>query len=157
MSQVANTFWVDESAATTATIRVRTLAKRRTRVRRMIDALVCAVILASTALCASVYYRTHGELAGAVSRHQSAAIRLAELKRETEKLEREVQQLKTDPRMIEAVAREKLGFVRPGDKVIRLGQESDAESTKVLKIKAADNQKARLTPRITGRYTPPSN
>ena len=157
MGQVANTFWVDEASAAPATTRVRALAKRRTRVRRLIDALVCAVILAATGLCISVYYRAHGELASAVSRHQSAAERVAELKRVNEKLSREVEQLKSDPKMIEAIARERLGFVRPGDVVIRIGEEAEDSSASAVKMGASDNVRASLTPRIGDRYTQASN
>ena len=139
MGQAANTFWVDEAAsAAPSTTRVRALAKRRTRVRRMIDALVCAVILAATGLCVSVYYRAHGELATAMSRHESAAYRVAELKRENERLSREVEQLKNDPGMIEAIARERLGFIRPGEVVIKIGEEDDSSGA-VVKIGASDN------------------
>ncbi|HEV8482687.1 MAG TPA: septum formation initiator family protein [Blastocatellia bacterium] len=157
MGQVANTFWVDEASAAPATTRLRALARRRSRVRRMIDALVCAVILAATGLCVSVYYRAHGELAGAMLRHQSAADRVAELKRVNERLAREVEQLKSDPRMIEAMARERLGFVRPGDVVIRIGEEADESSAAIVKIGASDNVRASLTPRIGDRYTQASN
>jgi len=123
----------------------------------LIDALVCAVILAATGLCISVYYRAHGELASAVSRHQSASERVAELKRVNEKLSREVEQLKSDPKMIEAIARERLGFVRPGDVVIRIGEEPEDSSASAVKMGASDNVRASLTPRIGDRYTQASN
>ena len=123
----------------------------------MIDALVCAVILAATGLCVSVYYRAHGELATAMSRHQVAAERVAELKRANEKLGREVEQLRSDPRMIEAIARERLGFIRPGDVVIRIGEEADDSSAGVVKNGGSDNVRASLTPRIGGSYTQASN
>ena len=123
----------------------------------MIDALVCAVILAATALCVSVYYRAHGELAGAMLRHQSASDRVAELRRVNERLAREVEQLKSDPRMIEAMARERLGFIKPGDVVIKIGEEGDDSSASVVKIGASDNVRASLTPRIGASYTQASN
>jgi len=123
VSQVANTYWVDAPASATATTRIRVLARRRTRIRRSLDALVFAVILASTGLCVSVYIRSHAELAAAVSRQQATMGRVAELKRANEKIASEIDQLKSDPKMIEALARERLGFVRPGEMVIRLAQE----------------------------------
>ena len=123
----------------------------------MIDALVCAVILAATGLCVSVYYRAHGELASAISKHQSAADRVAELKRDTEKLRREVEQLKSDPRMIEAIARERLGFIRPGEVVIKIAEEAAEPISEVVKIRASVNVRASLTPRIGGSYTQASN
>ena len=162
MGQAANTFWVDEAtSAAPATTRVRALARRRTRVRQMIDALVCAVILAATGLCVSVYYRAHGELASAKSRHQLAADRFSELKRENEKLIREIEQLKSDPRMIEAIARERLGFIRPGEVVIKIGEEADDSSATVTRTGESDVRagevRASLTPRIGGSYTQASN
>jgi cell division protein FtsB len=39
---------------------------------------------------------------------------------ETQRLTAEIQSIKTDPRMIESLARRELGFVRPGDVVIRI-------------------------------------
>jgi cell division protein FtsB len=126
-------------------------------VRRILDALVVAVILAATGLCVSVYYRTSAELRIAESRHQSALDRVADLKRENEKLEKEVEQLKTDPAMIEAVAREKLGLIRPGEIVIKTGQEEEASGVSVVKIRSGVEEGASLTPRMGDRYTQPSN
>jgi cell division protein FtsB len=155
LGQAANTLWVNDSA--TAATRVRALARRRTRVRRILDALVLAVTLAATGLCVSVYFRTQAELRSAQSRHQSAIDRVADLKRENEKLEREVEQLKSDPAMIEAVAREKLGLVRPGEIVIKIGQEQEASGPSVVKIRAREGEGTSLTPRMGDGYTHPSN
>jgi cell division protein FtsB len=160
VSRVAHTTWVNDSA--TGTIRVRALSRRRTRIRRLVDALVLAVILAAAGLCVSVYYRSHAELAVATSKHQSALDRVNDLKRENEKLVQEIDQLKSDPRMIEAMAREKLGFVRPGEIVIKIG-EPDNTSREVLRMRAsADESDQRdgepsLTPRMGDSYTRSSN
>ena len=152
MSQVANTYWVDAPASTTATTRIRVLARRRTRVRRSLDAVVCAVILASTGLCVSVYIRSHAEFAAAISRQQAAMGRVAELKRANEKIASEIEQLKNDPRMIEALARERLGFVRPGEMVIRLPQE-DPGTLRMLRIRADGPAVNRADPRNRGNGT----
>jgi cell division protein FtsB len=122
----------------------------------MLDALVLAVILAATGLCVSVYFRANAELRSAESRYQSAVDRVADLKRENEKLEREVEQLKSDPAMIEAVAREKLGLIRPGEIVIKIGQEEEASGSGVVKIRAGEEGSS-LTPRMGDRYTQASN
>lgn len=116
-----------------------------------------AVILAATGLCVSVYYRTSAELRSAESRHQSAVDRVADLKRENEKLEREVEQLKSDPAMIEAVAREKLGLIRPGEIVIKIGQEEETSGAAVVKIGTGADEATSLTPRMGDGYTQPSN
>jgi hypothetical protein len=86
-----------------------------------------------------------------------AAERVAELKRVNEKLGREVEQLRSDPRMIEAIARERLGFIRPGEVVIKIGEEGDDSSAGVVKVGPSDNVRASLTPRIGGSYTQASN
>jgi cell division protein FtsB len=50
---------------------------------------------------------------------------LAELKAERSQLVRTVHRLRSDPLAVERLAREKLGLVRPGELVIRLGHRPD--------------------------------
>ncbi|HEX8087232.1 MAG TPA: septum formation initiator family protein [Blastocatellia bacterium] len=54
-----------------------------------------------------------------------------ELGAQVEKLERSVNQLKTDARVIESFARQKFGFVKSGDVVIKLPEEQEAASRDV--------------------------
>jgi hypothetical protein len=93
----------------------------------MVDAVVWAVILAATAMCFSVYYRGRAELATAVSKNQIVFDRVANVKKDIHQLELEIQQLKSDPRMIESIARSQLGLIRPGEVVIRLGSEDEED------------------------------
>jgi cell division protein FtsB len=108
--------------------------QRRARTRRLVDAVITAVILGATALCVSVYFRTRAELMGATWRNQSAGDRVAQLRSETERLEREIHQLKTDPRVIEQFARQKLGFVRPGDVVAKFDGARGGSSAALVKV-----------------------
>jgi cell division protein FtsB len=51
--------------------------------------------------------------------------RLGELERERSELTQTVHRLRSDPLAVERLAREKLGLVRPGELVIRLGEPLD--------------------------------
>jgi len=90
-----------------------------------------------------------------VFRHQAAGEKVEDLTIRVQKLERDVKQLRTDSRVIELVARQKFGFVRAGDVVIKVVQDqSDAvvgsTETKPLRV-------ANLTPRSSEVYTDASN
>jgi cell division protein FtsB len=82
---------------------------------------VLAVILAATAICVSVYWRTSAELEAAAAKHGAAAVRVEELRLQADRLEREVERLRNDPRLIETYARQQLGLVRQGDVIIKIG------------------------------------
>lgn len=110
------------------------------------------VVLAAAAICFSIYWRTNSELAAASLKHKAAADRVGELKVETERLEREVQQLRTNARVIESFARQNLGLVRAGEIVIKLEQEHKPAPTSPGEMKMAN-----LTPRLSESYTKFSN
>ncbi len=129
MSQVANTFWDDRLERVSAA-REHAIAKRRVRSRRLIDAVVIAIILAASATCISVYSRARAELDGALGKHAAASEKLADLGLKVQKLERDVQQLRTDSRVIELFARQRFGFVRAGDVVIKVEQPDTANATR---------------------------
>ena len=126
MSQAANTFWVNRVNPYAAT---NSLVKRQVRFRRFVDALVIMIILAATAICFSVYTRTRAERTAAEAKYQAASIRVEELRVDTERLEREVVRLKTDPKLIETVARQSLGLVRTGEVIIKTGQSMEESKT----------------------------
>ena len=75
-----------------------------------------AVILGA---CVSFYRQTHAEMTTALMRKQQEAARVTELQIEIARTQDEIQKLNTDPRVIESLARENLGFVLPGEVVIR--------------------------------------
>ena len=144
MSQAANTFLINKAKPSA---RTHALARRRTRIRWIVDGIILAVILAASGLCVSVYWRSQGEVDAATKKHEAAAEKVEALALQVEKLEREVRQLKTDPRAIEAFARRRFGLVRPGDAIFKM---SEAQMSAPV-VKAV--QVANLTPQAIGGYT----
>lgn len=63
------------------------------------------------------------ELTSARTRNQAYRDKVEALKVQADKLEREVYQLKTDPKAIEDYARHQMGFVRVGDVVVKIEKE----------------------------------
>lgn len=133
MSQAANTFWDNKYNSST---RVNPVARQRVRFRRFIDGIILMVILAAAAICYSVYMRTQLELRGAVIKHEEMTEKVGALSAQVEKLERAVIQLKTDARVIESFARQKFGFVKSGDIVIKLAQEQKEAESEAGEIRA---------------------
>lgn len=80
------------------------------------------VIFAAAAACLSFYRRTQAELSLARAKNQAFVDKVEALRVEADKLEREVQQLKSDPKAIEEYARHQMGFVRTGDVVVKIEQ-----------------------------------
>lgn len=132
MSQAANTFWDNRY---NSSARVNSATRQRVRARRFIDGLILTVIIAAAAICFSVYARTRSELRSAVTKHQEAAEKLGALEAQVEKLDRDVGQLRTDARVIESVARQKFGFVRSGDVVIKVSQEQKEEALQAKEVR----------------------
>lgn len=150
MSQVANTFW---DSRLDSAIRQNSVARRRVRVRRLVDGVILTIILAALAMCVSVYNRSQMELRAAKARHNAAVDRIEDLSVQVEKRQREIQSLRTDTRAIELFARQRFGFVRPGDIVIRLAQdEKPTQPPTFTQVRVAN-----LTPRSTDGYTARSN
>lgn len=129
MSQVANTFWDDRVERIGAAVDASPVVKRRVRARRLVDAIILTIILAAAATCVSVYTRGRAELNAAMAKHQAAGEKVEDLTIRVEKLERDVTQLRTDPRVIELFARQRFGFVRAGDVVIKVSQESEGAAS----------------------------
>ena len=67
---------------------------------------------------------THGFLAMRRTQNEIRKVRanLERLNQENAALEQEVKDLKTDPRLIEKIAREDLGLARPGETIIKIPQ-----------------------------------
>ena len=120
MAQVANTL-VANRISSKARIRV----ERRTRNRRITDAVILMVILAAAGICFSFYWRTSARLTVAQGKNQEMISRVESLRVQTEKMEREIEQLQRDPKAIEDYVRHQLGFVRAGDVVV--GDEGNSE------------------------------
>ena len=150
MSQATSTFWDDVVDRTGNGVRVRPVAattartrpavKRRGRAQHLIDGVVLTIILAAAATCVSIYTHARVELGGALIKHAAAAEKLQDLTISVETLERDVQRLRTDSRFIEHIARQKFGFVRSGEFVIKLAQdqkEAAAATTGARPIRVA--------------------
>jgi len=103
----------------------------------------------------SVYSRARGELGAALAKHAAAGEKVRDLAISVEKLERDVQRLRSDSRVIESFARQKFGFVRSGEVVIKVSQEqkqtaSNATDSRPVRV-------ANLTPPSSDGYTAASN
>ena len=165
MSQVANTYWNDTierprasvraGEKTEAEVKVNPIARRRVRARRLTDGVILMIILAATATCFSVYSRARGELSGALAKHAAAVEKVRDLGIGVEKLERDVQRLRSDSRVIESFARQKFGFVRTGEVVIKVSQEQKPEDANVTETRPV--RVANLTPALSDSYTAASN
>jgi cell division protein FtsB len=151
LSQAANTFWDERVERVAASAEASPAVKRRVRARRLVDAIILTIILAAAATCVSVYSRARAELSAAVNKHEVAGGKVQDLTIRVENLERDVQRLRTDSKVIELFARQKFGFVRSGDVVIKLAQEqSDAPRNGEVRV-------ANLSPRLTEGYAEASN
>ena len=149
MSQAANTFWINKCDSSA---RAGSAAKRRTLFHRFIDGVILAIIIAACAICVSVYMRSRSELDAAKVKNQAAAEKVQLLAGQVEKIERDVKQLQTDVKVIESFARQKYGYVRAGDVVIKVQQDESEEVTSSNAVRVAN-----LTPQSTGGYTDLSN
>jgi cell division protein FtsB len=74
-------------------------------------------------------FGTHGFLAMRRTQGEIMKVKadLDQLSKENATLEQEVKDLKTDPRLIEKIARDDLGLARPGEIIIRIPQEQQQQ------------------------------
>ena len=131
----ANSYWTDsrlaaqQSSARAVAIASpareisREIVGTRTEVRRrggIIPSWVAftTIILATFALCLSVTMRTHAEMRAAEQRHEQINSEVQTLRDGNVSLERELQSLRTDPRAIERIARERLHMVRANEMIV---------------------------------------
>ena len=140
MSQVANTFWDDRVERVGAAVRVSSGARQRVRVRRLVDSIIFTIVLAAAAICVSVYSRGRTELSSAHVKHEAAAEKLGDLTIKVQNLERDVKQLRSDSRVIELFARQKFGFVRAGDVVIKVAQDQADGATSGVSSRGSDSK-----------------
>ena len=160
MSQVANTFWDDRVERVGAAAKSSPKAKQRVRARRLVDAIILTIVLAAAATCVSVYSRARAELVAAQVKHEAAGEKLEDLTIKVQNLERDVKQLRTDSRVIELFARQKFGFVRSGDVVIKVSQEQPDVISSATDARTPESKPVRvanLTPRSSEVYTDASN
>ncbi len=79
-----------------------------------------ATVLLVFALLAVAALKSYRDLAAARAREHQLEVRISETKARSEKLRLRIDRLRHDPGMLERLAREDLGMVRPGDVVIEL-------------------------------------
>ena len=149
MSQAVNTFWVNRCDSPA---RASSAARQRVLLRRLVNGVILAIIIAACAICVSVYMRTRSELNAAMMKNQAAADKVQTLAGLVEKLDRDVKHLQTDVKTIESFARQKYGYVRAGDVVIKVARGDREIGTNSEEIKEAN-----LTPQSSGSYTDLSN
>ena len=135
MSRVINSYWVDEriraqrvvprTASPFASVReisqeiIGTPAEVRRR-GGVIPAWVIfgMIILATFAICVAVTMRTHAKMSSASEQYVRMQTDVEGLRNANQSLRVEIQQLHTDPRTIEAAARNRLNMVRANEIVV---------------------------------------
>jgi cell division protein FtsB len=80
-------------------------------------------------------FGTHGFLAMRRTQNEIAKVKadLEQLSKENTALAQEVKDLKSDPRLIEKIARDDLGLARPGEVIIRIPQGQLHEQSPVVR------------------------
>ncbi len=106
-------------AAKAARAPARTAAPKQTFLRRWGSAIFVLLLMA---LVAHVLFAEHGFLAMRRAQKEVEKLRqeIAQLNADNQKLSNEIQALKTDPKLIEKIAREEMGLARPGEMIYKL-------------------------------------
>jgi cell division protein FtsL len=106
--------------ATTVDARSATRDRTARRGGKLISsfAVFSMVIITMFALCFTVTMRTHAEMQSATVQYETMNAEVESLRNTNTALKQQVERLRTDPRAIEAAARERLGMVRPNDIII---------------------------------------
>lgn len=130
MNKVVNTYWVDPRLAAQRPVprvlapdfkapRVDSLSAARRREGLVPSWVIFGmIILAAFITCLTVTKRTHAERRAAEQQYQRIGAEVETLRNTNAALEREIKRMSTDPRAIEAAARERLGMVRANEIVV---------------------------------------
>jgi cell division protein FtsB len=133
----ANPYWTDARLATQQpSTRALTLPSpvvpssveavgARAAVRRRDFALpswvvFCMIMLATFAVCVTVTIRTHAGMGAAEKKFEQVSTHVEMIKSDNAMLRERVKRLRSDPRAIEATARERMNMVRPNEIVVPL-------------------------------------
>jgi cell division protein FtsB len=142
----------------------RSMTAVRARSRRLPSVIVVMVAVMLILGCLSCYRQTRAELNAAVAQRQAEAQRVDSLRIQALRLQAQIDRLKSDPKAIEALARENLGFVRPGEIVLRIRPDSNSSEGSIASAgserevqpsAATDSNPAPADLHSTGRADPP--
>jgi cell division protein FtsB len=118
LSQVINPYWNRRGVAVS---RVRRPAGIKTKRVRLSAAIYTVGLVILIGACYAYHRQTSSELQEALVKEHTELAKVEKLQIETERLQTEIERIKKDPKMIEFLARQNLGLIRPGEVVIRLG------------------------------------
>jgi cell division protein FtsB len=132
----ANSFWADarlntqRPAARALTLpspareAVEVVAPRTTARRRQLAlpswVVFCMIMLATFAVCVTVTMRTHAGMRSAAHEYERMSSDVEQIRATNDSLRREVERLSTDPRAVEAAARERLNMLKANEVVVPL-------------------------------------
>ncbi|MBA2339249.1 MAG: septum formation initiator family protein [Pyrinomonadaceae bacterium] len=136
MNKAANTYWTDTRLAaqrplpraiTVTPARGSAIAHAReeTQSRRASRSPFVAfsvIMLTLFVFCVSISLRTQAEVQAAALRHETLNMEVEILRNTNSALEQQMRRLRTDPRAIEATARERLGMVRRNEIIVPAAQ-----------------------------------
>ena len=115
MNQVANLL--------PAELAVGAVTRRRARTRlsfSIADGVIAMVMLAATFICYSYYHQMRAELEQARVEHARVEAEATQIEVGNARIAAEITALRSDPAVIEQVARQELGMVRPGEIVLTI-------------------------------------
>src|SRR5262249_45173839 len=118
----------------------------RARSRRLPSVIVVMAAVMLTVGCLSCYRQTRLELDAALAGKEAEAARVDNLRIETLRMAAQIERLKTDPRAVEALARQNLGFVRRGEIVLRIRPDSDSLEDSVAAAGQINEQRPGANP-----------
>ena len=117
MGQALESLWNRRQAGLAG---VRSVEAVRARSRRLPSVIVVMAAVMLIVGCLSCYNQTRLELKAATAERQAEALRVDDLKIQTQRVAAQIERLKSDPRAVEALARQNLGFVRRGEILLRI-------------------------------------
>jgi cell division protein FtsL len=91
-------------------------------------AIFATVMLAATAVCATVILSAHNQFRVASSEYQRMAAETTTLQQANRRLDVEVRRIMSDTSAIEVAARERLGMVKPTDVVVPIEPKTQSTS-----------------------------
>jgi cell division protein FtsL len=91
-------------------------------------AIFATIMLAATAVCATVILSSQNQLRVASTEYQRMTAQITSLRQRNERLEVDVRRITSDTSAIEVAARERLGMVRPTDVVVPIESQISTSS-----------------------------